>query len=132
LIGLDTNLLVRYVTDDDARQSPFAADFIEHKLRADRPGYISLVALAELAWVLRSRFQATVAEVAVVVEELACDQRFRLQDVQAVWLALELVEGGATDFPDALICALHGVAGCTRSVTFDREAARLPGMSLLE
>lgn len=132
MIGLDTNLLVRYVTDDDAEQSPLAGRFIEHELHAGQPGYISLVALAELAWVLRSRYQATVAEVAVVIEELASDHRFRLQDVQAVWLALEMVEDGGTDFPDALICALHGLAGCTRSVTFDRNAARLPGMTLLE
>jgi predicted nucleic-acid-binding protein len=131
VIALDTDVLVRYVTDDDPIQSPAAAQFIESALSTARPGFICLVTLAELAWVLRSRHRASTAEVIVVVEELASDLRFRLQDHQAVWLALEIAASADTDFPDALIAALASRYGCTRGVTFDREAARAPGMKLV-
>lgn len=128
MIGLDTNLLIRYVTDDDAVQSPQAAEFIESELSAERPGFVSLVTLAELAWVLRSRHKATTPEVAVVVEELVSDTKFRFQDDRSVWLALELVDEGAPDFADALISAIGLRAGCRFTATFDRQAVKLTRM----
>lgn len=131
MIALDTNVLVRYVTDDDPRQSPRAARFVESELSAGQPGFIGLVTLAELAWVLRSHHRATPDEVLVVVEELASDPRFRLQDSRAVWLAIDLAESSGGDFADALVAALASVHGCTHGVTFDKHAARLPGMRLL-
>jgi predicted nucleic-acid-binding protein len=131
MIALDTNVLVRYVTDDDPRQSPAAAQFIEQTLSAGRPGFIGLVTLAELTWVLRSRHRAAQDEVRVVVEELASDPRFKLQDSNAVWLALDMSESASADFPDALVAALATTHGCTHGVTFDKDATRLPGMRLL-
>ena len=80
---------------------------------------------------LRSRHRATPDEVRVVVEELASDPCFAIQDSDAVWLALEMSESVGADFADALIAALSSVYGCTHGVTFDKAATRLPGMRLL-
>lgn len=132
MIGLDTNVLVRYVTGDDETQSTAVDRFIQRKLRPDSPGFISLVALAEMVWVLRSRYRADTDELVEIVRELASDVRFRLQDDHSVWLALEMVERSGADLPDALIAAIGRREGCSHTATFDADACRLPDMKLLE
>ncbi len=131
MIALDTNVFVRYLTDDDARPSPAATRFIEESLSPERPGCVGLVTLAELAWALKSRHRASASEVMVVIEELASDARFSLQDSHAVWLALDMAESAGADLPDAMLAALASVNGCTNGVVFDKSAARLPGMRAL-
>ena len=131
MIGIDTNVLLRYLTQDDARQSRVATRFVEEQLTQVNPGHVSLVTVAETAWVLESRFAASQAEVVDLVSHLMSDPRFVVQDQRAVWLALEAVERSAVDFPDALIAFVNREHGCTNTVTFDAKAARIPGMTLL-
>lgn len=132
MIGLDTSVLVRYFTHDDARQSPLAVRLIERQLDARQPGHVSLVALAELVWVLRTRYDAAKETVAEIVAHLLADQRFVVQEASAVWAALDGYRHAAIDFGDALIAALDRTQGCSHTVTFDRGAARIEGMTLLE
>jgi predicted nucleic-acid-binding protein len=75
-----------------------------------------------------SRHKASTPEVAVVVEELATDERFRLQEQASVWLALDMIDQGAADFADALISAIGTQAGCRYTASFDRGAIKLTGM----
>ncbi len=131
MIGIDTNVLLRYLTQDDARQSPLATRFVE-RLSDQYPGHVSLVTLAEMVWVLESRFRATSAEVAETVTELLSDPRFSVQEDHAVWLALEAVERSNVDLPDALIAYLNSEQGCSHTVTFDQRATRVAGMVLLQ
>lgn len=131
MIGIDTNVLVRYLVQDDPRQSRLATEFIERRLSADAPGHVSLVALAETVWVLSKRFGATPQQTSMAVATLASDARFVVQDESAVWLALEACEHGALDFPDALVRYVDRHHGCERTVTFDRRAARHAGFELL-
>ena len=131
MIGIDTNVLLRYLTQDDARQSALAARFIDRQLTTADPGHVSLVVLAELLWVLATRFRASRAEMIAVVTELLSDPRFAVQDERAVWLAVELAEKVVIDLPEALIAFVNRTHGCERTVTFDVGASRIPGMTLL-
>ena len=131
MIGVDTNVLLRYLTQDDAIQSAVATRFIESQLSSTTPGHVSLVTLAELAWVLGSRFRATAAEIVEMVSQLTSDARFEVQDDHAVWLAIEAVETLGVDLPDALISFVNRAHGCSHTVTFDQRAARIPGTTLL-
>lgn len=131
MIGVDTNVLVRYFTEDDAAQTPLAVRFIEGTLGAENKGHVSLVTLAELVWVLRSRFAAQVAEISTAVMHLLSDARFAVQDESAAWLALDLYQQDGVDLSDALIAAVNRLHGCTHTVTFDDKATRIPDMKLL-
>lgn len=131
MIGLDTNILVRYFTHDDARQTPAALRLIDEELGAERPGHISIVVTAELVWVLRSSFGADKDVVVGILYHLLADRRFVVQHREAVWAALDLYKTMPVDFGDSLIAALDRQAGCDLTLNFDRAAARIPGVRQL-
>lgn len=130
MIGLDTNIVVRYIVQDDPVQSPQAAALIE-RLTEDDPGFISIVAMAETAWVLGSVYRFSDAEIAAAVENMLQVNTLVVQDEAAVFTAMTALKEGRGAFADALIGALGLRAGCPRTLTFDRRAARLPGFALL-
>jgi predicted nucleic-acid-binding protein len=131
VIGLDTNVLLRYFTADDAAQSQAAARLIEKSLHAEHPGHVCLVALAELVWVLRTHFDADRREIVRVVTQLLVGEQFSVQDAAAVWMAVHTFDQLNIDFADALIAALNHQQGCSHTVTFDQRATRIPGVQLL-
>lgn len=131
MIGIDTDVLLRYLTQDDARQSAGAARFIK-SLRPDAQGHIALITVAELIWVLKSRYRASAAEVSFTVLQWLSDDRFVVQDPQSLWLALDEAERSNVDLADALIAFVNLQQGCSHTVTFDRKALRIPGMALLQ
>jgi predicted nucleic-acid-binding protein len=133
LIGLDTYVLVRYVAQDDRTQSAVATRLLERELTPDDPGYISLVTLAEVVWVLVSVYGADRPTVLRVLEGLLGAPQLRVQDAEAAWLAvLDYREDTfKADFSDALIARLALAQGCRHTATFDRVAARQPGFQLL-
>jgi predicted nucleic-acid-binding protein len=132
VIGIDTNVLVRYLTQDDPRQSPLATRLVEERLSAESPGHVSMVALAELVWVLSSHYRANAAQLLTAVSTLASDARFVVQHEHAVWLALEACEDGGIRLSDALIRYVDRERGCATTVTFDRTASRHVGFELLK
>jgi predicted nucleic-acid-binding protein len=131
LIGLDTGVLVRYFARDDRVQSARATRLLHDELSAGQPGFVSLVTLAETAWVLRSRYKATRDEVVTAVEALLTAPNVVLQDEDAVWLALDDCQAAGVGVADALIAAIGRHHGCTHSVTFDAQALRIPDMHRL-
>jgi len=131
LIGIDTNVLVRYFTQDDEAQGALARRFMERRITRDRPGFVSLVALAELVWVLRSGYRATREEIVHVVEQMLAHAALVVQEASSVWLALDEYELSSADFSDALIAALGAGEGCGSTVTFDVKASRISAMELL-
>ena len=132
MIGLDSNVVVRFLAQDDPGQSAAANRLIETELTALQPGYISLPALAEIVWVMVSCYAASRELVREVVERLLSAPQLRVQCAEQVWQALHAFAGGKADFSDALIGALATHAGCRRTVTFDQVASREPGFELLE
>jgi predicted nucleic-acid-binding protein len=133
MIGLDTNVIVRYVAQDDRSQAAAAARLMEVDLTAENPGFVSLVVLAELVWVLSGAYDADRATIGRVLEGLLSSPRLRIDQAEAAWLALlDYREAGSRmDFSDALIARVASRAGCPRTMTFDRRAARSAGFELL-
>ncbi len=127
MTGLDTNVLVRYIAQDDKVQSARAAALIEKECSAAMPGYVGLVVLAEVVWVSESRYGATRQEVADIVRRVLSIRQLVVQEAEIVWKALRMFEGGKADFADCLIERTAVGAGCTRTMTFDKRA----GMTLL-
>lgn len=132
MIGVDTNVLVRYLVQDDARQAAIASRFIERELASGRPGHVSLVVLAETVWVLQGSYGIGKAELIAMIATLAADARFVVQDADALWLALETCEQTDADLADALIRHVDGRHGCSHTVTFDKRASQSAGMVLLQ
>jgi predicted nucleic-acid-binding protein len=130
MIGLNTNILVRYIAQDDAVQSPIATRIIESRLSEERPDFISLVTIAETVWVLDRFYGISAAAIAAVVERILQTDVFLIQNEQEVFTAVVALKTGAGSFSDALIGALGRRAGCAATLTFDRKALRLKDFEL--
>jgi len=128
LIAIDTNVLVRYIVGDDARQSALATRFIEDELTPERPGLVTTIALIELSWVLRRRYGASAQAVAGVVRALLAARQLAVENAEVVEQALALPH---EDLADTLVHEFGRAAGCEKTVTFDRTFARLPGVERL-
>ena len=131
MTGLDANVLLRFLVQDDPIQSPIATQFIRETCSEASPGYISLVALAETVWVLASTYKLRRPDIGDAVEVLLLADTLSVQDEYQVYSALQIFRSGAGDFADALILALNQRAGCSTSVTFDVKASRLEGFTRL-
>jgi predicted nucleic-acid-binding protein len=130
MIGIDTNVLVRYFAKDDPRQTPLAVKFMRSLTRG-APGYIQLVTLAELVWVLKRKYQASREQISNILEALLIAEELVVQEVVCAYRALGLYQRANIDYADALIAVGAQIAGCSRVVTFDRAAVAGTGMQLL-
>ena len=128
--ALDTNVLVRYLAQDDAKQSARATRLFEHELSTADRGYVSLVALLETVWVMESRYGADESLVSAILSDLLDTPTLEVQDAAAVRTALQRYRKGGVDLHDCLIVALAAERRA-RVVTFDAKAARQLGMDLL-
>jgi predicted nucleic-acid-binding protein len=125
MIGLDTNVVVRYLTQDDPVQSPKATELIERGLTQQDPGFVSIVTMVETAWVLKRIYGLTAEEIAAAIERMLEVDVLVLQSEQEVFTAMIAVKEGRDSFADALIGALGTRAGCSHTLTFDQQALRL-------
>ncbi len=131
MIGLDTNVLLRYLTQDDPPQSRRATEIIERRLTEQEPGFVSLVSLLEVVWVLKSLFKRSRQEIANDIEMLLAADTLEVQNEQEVYTAVVALRNGVGTFEDALIGSLGIWRGCSATLTFDEEAAkRLHGFQL--
>jgi predicted nucleic-acid-binding protein len=123
LIGLDTNVLVRYIVQDDAEQARRAAIFIENEMPKTLPGLISLAVMMELTWVLSRAYGYAKRDIANVLEQLLVTDGFEVETSDIAWAALRAFREGSADFSDYCICIRNRQAGAAHTVTFDRRAA---------
>ena len=131
MIGLDTNILLRYLTQDDPVQSAKAAEILERRLTEKNPGFVSVVAMVETVWVLDRAYFLTAQEIATAIERLLQVEVLAIENEQEVFTAMVALKQGRGSFADALIAELGARVGCTRTLTFDRKATRLPGFELV-
>lgn len=139
MIGLDTSVLVRYLTQDDPKQSQAATRLIETELSVRQPGFIALVVLVELYWVLERLYGARPAEIVDTLADMLDVAHWQFQERACVQAALEDWRRVQTTrarqpqphLPDILIAHLARKFGCERIVSFDKAAVRSAGMSLL-
>jgi predicted nucleic-acid-binding protein len=131
MIGLDTNVLIRYLTQDDPVQSAKAKEILERRLKPENLGFVSVVAMVETVWVLDRAYGLAAREIATVVERLLQVEVLTIENEQEVFTAMVALKHGRGSFADALIAELGAHAGCTRTLTFDQKAVRLPGFELV-
>ena len=130
MIGLDTNVLVRYIMQDDPKQSPKATQLIE-SLNSDSPGFVSIVSVIELYWVLTSCYALSNLQVKQALEALLRTKQILVDRADQVVRALRVFADGKSDFADCLIERTAAGAGCTGTMTFDSGAAKHAGMTLI-
>ncbi|MGH6620796.1 MAG: PIN domain-containing protein [Alphaproteobacteria bacterium] len=130
MIGIDTNVLVRYLAQDDDTRSPIASQIVDG-LTADAPGFVSIVVLVETVWVLSRAYKATREQVAETVELLLRARELVVEGAEAAYLALATYQSTNADFADALIAHGAKLAGCSETLTFDRAATAGTGMRML-
>ncbi|WP_025856959.1 PIN domain-containing protein [Pseudomonas sp. CHM02] len=130
MIGLDTNVLVRYVTQDDPVQSAKASELIE-SLTTASPGFVSMVSIVELVWVLQSCYQSAKSDVVTVLETLLRTRELTLEHAELIWQALRKFMANKADFADCLIERCAHAAGCKYTATFDLNAIKTTGMKRL-
>jgi predicted nucleic-acid-binding protein len=132
MIGLDTNVLLRYLVQDDPVQSRKATEIIDRHLTVEDPGFVSLVCILEIAWVLGSLYKRTREAVADHIEMILAADTLEVQNEQEVYQAVIALRSGSGTFEDALIGALGSWRGCSATLTFDQEAdKRLNGFQLI-
>jgi len=134
MAGLDSNVIVRCLVQDDPGQSALASRFIERKLTVARPGFISLVVLVETCWVLRRLFSVDEEELDGTPQDMLNTAQFHFERRDVVMAAIgqrAVGRGRKAGFTDLLIAQLSKAARSTHTVTFDKAAARSAGMRLL-
>jgi predicted nucleic-acid-binding protein len=132
MLGLDTNVVVRYLAQDDQKQSAAATRVFEKVLAPDNPGFVSCIVLCELAWVLAECYGADRGRIRQALEGLLSAKQIVVEVPDLVRRALRAWDEGGADFSDALIGQLSTQNGATATLTFDRAAAKLLGFELLQ
>ena len=130
MIGLDTNVLLRYFLNDDSDQSPKARTVI-NSLSPSNPGWIGVPTVLELVWVMKSKNRAARNVIAATLEQLLATDVVTIERDAIVAQAVLKFRFSGADFADCLIAALASAAGCSKTVTFDEIAARDAGMELI-
>jgi predicted nucleic-acid-binding protein len=130
MIGLDTNVVVRFLTHDDPRQTA-AAQKILNSLSLESPGFLSLTVIAEIVWVLTISYGFTKKEIEVALEGLLRSKELIIERTEIVSQALGKFRDGPAGFADCLIERCGHAAGCEHTLTFDKKAAAGAGMRLL-
>jgi predicted nucleic-acid-binding protein len=130
--GIDTNVLVRFLTGDDPKQSRAAERLLRRSCTPAEPGWIGLIVLCEVVWVLQRGYGYRRQEIAAVVSQLLATAELELEDADAVRRALALYKDGKADFSDGLLAVRNAGAGARITYTFDRKAASLPGFELVK
>lgn len=130
MIAFDTNVLVRFFAQDDPAQCR-RADELVRSLSSANPAWVSLPVLIELFWVLTSSYRLGRAAMVRILESLLDLREFKIEQIDTVHDALVRYRAGRADFADCLVAASARAAGCARTVTFDRAAARDAGMELI-
>lgn len=131
MIGLDTNVLLRYFAQDDERQSPLA-DAIIASLTPDEPGWISVATILEFVWATGRKMRVDKILVCNIIDRLLMLDTILLEQETVIAAAAHRFRTTSADFADCLIAESSFVAGCSRIFTFDRIAARDAGMYLAE
>ena len=131
MIGIDTNLLVRLIVNDDERQSLAVERFIQQHSSSEDPCYISNIVLVETVWVLQTAYGFDRTSVADVLAHLLEVEQFDFDSPDDVAAAVDDFRHRGVEFADSLLGRMNIFAGCEHTITFDRNAAKLPGFKLL-
>ena len=127
MLGLDTNVLVRFLVRDDEAQFDKARKLIKREVAAGRRVFVSQLVLLETEWVLRSRYGLPKMEIIAAISGLLDATDVQFEDEMAIEAALFVWKDNGVEFADCLIGAQNKKLGCRVTATFDLKAAKLPG-----
>ena len=130
MIGLDTNILVRYLAQDEPVQSAKATEIIERRFTEENPGFVSVVTMVETVWVLDRSYGLGSDAIAATIERTLQIDAIVVENEQEIFTAMIALKQGKGSFADAIILALGARAGCSYTLTFDQKASRLSGFRL--
>ena len=131
MIGLDTNVLVRYLTQDDATQARKADALISGAVARRDRCVIGPVVLCELVWVLRDAYETPKDQLVMTLERILSTQQFEILEKDRMREAFDAYRTGRADFADYVIGSANRFAGCTETATFDRRLRGAAGFRLL-
>ncbi len=131
MIGLDTNVLVRYIMQDDTKQAAKATKLVE-AMSAQTPGFVALVSVVELVWVLSSCYDLGREQIVQALDVILRSKQLVVHQAEHVVRALRAYGTGSADFADCLIERTAAAAGCLQTMTFDMAAAKTAGMTLIK
>jgi predicted nucleic-acid-binding protein len=132
LIGLDTNVLVRYIVGDDVNQERLASDLIENKCTKEKPAHIALIVLCELVWVLSRAYKSQKEEILKVLENILLTENFQIEDHDIAWNALIDFGMSKADYADCIISRINQKNACYSTFSFDKAASDLDQVTLLK
>lgn len=127
MIALDTNVLVRYLAQDDPAQARVVSDIIERAAEQDAPLFLSDVVIVETSWVLARAYKVSRSSIADVLHRLADARHVEMRDDDSVRRAAAAYAKGKGDFADYFVRELSRDAGCDEVLTFDRTLWREDG-----
>jgi len=129
MLGIDTNVLVRFLVRDDQNQFEKARKLLKREVSNGRRVFINQLVLLETEWVLRSRYGLAKTQMLETISRLLDAPDIQLEDEPAVEEALFIWRDAKADFADCLIGARNRRLGCRATVTFDTKASKLQGFT---
>lgn len=129
--GLDTNILVRYLVQDDIEQGRLAAEYIKQVKASGETCFINNIVLCELVWVLKSSYKLSRSEIIDVLEKILRTDVFDFENRETAWLSVQEMKKGKADFSDYFIVKLNKQANCTETATFDIKLQEVEEILLL-
>jgi predicted nucleic-acid-binding protein len=121
MIGLDTNVLVRYLVMDDATQGKKASQLIQDSVGSNESLFVNNIVLCELVWVLEAAYNFSKEEIADVLEKILMTELIIVQNQDEAWLALNDYRNGAGDYSDYFIGRINKSFDCEKTATFDQS-----------
>lgn len=131
MIGIDTNILVRYIVQDDEEQARLAGELIENGCTEESPGFINRIVLCELVWVLSKAYGYERTLIAGVLEQILVTTNFEVENTAVAWAAVRNYGTGTADFSDYLIAHSNKGSNAVPTITFDRKAGEHPLFKIL-
>jgi predicted nucleic-acid-binding protein len=127
MLGVDTNVLIRYLTRDDQRQYERARRLINREVAKGEPVLVSLLVMLETEWVLRSRYEMAKADIIAAFSALLDTADLTFEDEPSIETAVYSWKDSTADYADCLIEARNRRLGCRATATFDNRAMKLAG-----
>ena len=124
MIGIDTNVFIRYIVQDDPGQSRIATRLIEGELSPENKGFVSSVVLCEVIWVLKRFYRQSKEQLLLVVKTILETEVFEVEHRDCAWRAYYDFDEGDADFSDYYICQINKSCGAPFTVTFDETAQK--------
>lgn len=124
MIGIDTNILVRYLTQDDAEQSRIVEQIFSRHATSPNSIFINNIVMCELIWVLERGYKYSKEEISKALKQILSTEEFSFENQELLWLALNQYSQSQLDFSDALIGELNKEHGCLETITFDQAAVK--------